>query len=385
MRVWCGAVLPVLLATTAYGQRLSFGAVGGTNITNNFPVTYSYYPGDSFGNPPSEFWHQSGPRSFIFGASLEAYFNNQFSLEANVLHRPMKNRIIFTSHYPNGSQTVDNVYTAVRAWQFPVLFKWTVPVSYFSNEVRPFLAAGPAFRTQEDVLATEPSQFGFSAGAGLTIPWGRFRIAPTIRYTRWQRESIWPKYATKPDQVEFLTSFSYETGPESRRIGGRKLEIGAILGLAFTDGIQESFWWDPNHEERLRYLAGLTVQTNIARGWSMEIGAIYRPFRVKGENPDRETLHSVLTWQFPVLAKYSFTNARWRPFVSGGPSFRLSGNLNGYDPSHFGVTAGAGMETIIGNGFRLAPAIRYTRWYPDANSFLRTNPNAVELVFGISF
>lgn len=377
------------MATGVYGQRFSFGVVGGTNVTNNFPVTYSYAPGfvgETFTQPPSEFWYQSGPRSFILGASMEAYFNDWFSLEMNVLHRPLKSRIKYDVYFPEGTQTTDYTLTAVRAWEFPVLFKYTIPVSH---RIRPFLTVGPSFRTQEDAGAAEPSQVGFSAGAGVTIPWGRFRISPTLRYTRWARESVWPRYATKPDQLEFLTSLSYEMTPEFRTVKGRKIEIGALFGVGLTDGILGGWREEnPEYEERFRYLAGVVLQTKIRGNWAVEANALYRPIRVKGVNPDRKTLYSVLTWQFPVLVKYSFTDAKWRPFVAGGPSFRLSGNLNGYNPSHFGATAGAGVESLVGRGIRLAPAIRYTRWKADDYSFprdTRTNPNSVELVFGVTF
>src|SRR5262245_29406355 len=101
----------------------------------------------------------------------------------------------------------------------------------------------------------------------------------------------------------------------------------------------------------------------------------------------------VLTWQIPVLAKYTWTRRKWPPFAEAGPSFRLAGNLNGFNPSHYGATAAVGVETR-GRGVRLAPAVRYTRWAKDmprygsasANyDYPRTNPNALEFVAGISF
>jgi hypothetical protein len=110
-------------------------------------------------------------------------------------------------------------------------------------------------------------------------------------------------------------------------------------------------------------------------------------------------LHSnfgtVLTWDFPVLAKYHLAKLGRAPFVEAGPSFRAAGNLNGYNPSHFGVTAGAGAETRKGWAL-LSTALRYTRWAKDGlpysslqsggqSDYLRTNVNALELIFGIGF
>ena len=72
----------------------------------------------------------------------------------------------------------------------------------------------------------------------------------------------------------------------------------------------------------------------------------------------------VVTFEFPVLAKYKFTLGRVRPFLEGGPSFRTAGNLNSADPSHFGVNAGVGLETQW-RSIRIAPKVRYTRWADD--------------------
>lgn len=52
------------------------------------------------------------------------------------------------------------------------------------------------------------------------------------------------------------------------------------------------------------------------------------------------------------------------PFLEAGPSFRAAGNLNGYNPSHFGVTAGGGAEIRKG-AVLLSTALRYTRWAKD--------------------
>ncbi len=102
--------------------------------------------------------------------------------------------------------------------------------------------------------------------------------------------------------------------------------------------------------------------------------------------------YTLLTWEFPVLAKYRWTRPTWTPFIAAGPSFRLAGNLNGFNPSHFGITAGGGIERQF-RGIRLAPTVRYTRWQKDASRYPMftsapyggVNPNSVEVMFGISF
>lgn len=80
-------VLAISLSLTsfAYSQRLYFGAIGGTNVTANFPVTDYTTPADAFGNPASRFQFLTGQRSLILGLSAEARLSESFSLEANVM------------------------------------------------------------------------------------------------------------------------------------------------------------------------------------------------------------------------------------------------------------------------------------------------------------
>jgi hypothetical protein len=80
------------------------------------------------------------------------------SLEANVLERPMLSTLIFTQYPASGGATVyRNTFTSVRAWEFPVLVKYSPPALSSAGRLRPFLEAGPSFRTQEDASGTQPS------------------------------------------------------------------------------------------------------------------------------------------------------------------------------------------------------------------------------------
>jgi hypothetical protein len=301
----------------------------------------------------------------------------------------MNSTIIYT-RFPAGSPAMTTTlrFTEVEAWEFPLLLKYRLPSRGVAH---PFLAIGPEFRSQQNAGATELSETGISAGAGASLEMGRTRLAPQVRYTRWSEHSIYPKYATKPDQLEFLVSIAYRTESDSRRVAGRKLGLGMIAGFPVTGGFQT---FDGGAEpERTRYLAGLTAAVSVSHNIGIEVGGIYKPLRAGSNDQER---FSVLTWQFPVLAKYMFAKHAfgWQPFAEGGPSFRLAGNLNGYNPSHYGISAGAGFETTL-SGMSLAPALRYTRWTKDpplyrlpAGShfdYPLTNADALELVFGVSF
>src|SRR5262249_29104946 len=172
--------LYICLAAQAWSQRIYIGVVGGTGITSNFPAVDISYPADNFGNPASRFQHLNGSRSRIGGALIEVGITEGFSIEANVLRRPM-NAVVNFSEVPAGapSRVFSDEFTAVKAWEFPVMLKYSLPW----RRVRPFLAAGPSFRSQQDVSATQPSRLGAAAGFGVAAQWGKFRIAPELRYT----------------------------------------------------------------------------------------------------------------------------------------------------------------------------------------------------------
>jgi hypothetical protein len=72
----------------------------------------------------------------------------------------------------------------------------------------------------------------------------------------------------------------------------------------------------------------------------------------------------VVTWEFPVLAKFRFSRPRVKPFIEAGPTFRTAGNLNGASPSHYGASAGIGVESPLWK-LRVAPQIRYSHWARD--------------------
>jgi hypothetical protein len=370
-------------------QRLYLGAMAGTGLTNDFPPFDSRYPGDSFGNPPSDFQHLAGPRSLILGALVEVRLIERFSIEANVLHRPLRDTLIL-SEFPAGGPTTatNNTYTAAQTWEFPVMLKWSGPPLRAGRRFRPFVEGGVSFRSQQDTVAVQPSQVGVTVGAGVGFQTGAIRVAPTLRYTRWEKETRFPPYPTKPDQLEFLTSVSWGAETESLHVAGHRLGLGVVAGLGLSAELQDPYG---GVSEKTRYLAGVATEFDLCRGVALEVNGIYKPLRSGKNDLDR---FSVLTWQFPVLAKHRWRRRRYAPFVDAGPSFRIAGNLNGYNPSHFGITAGGGLEMRAG-GARVSPGMRYTRWEKDAYPYrvpagvhfpyAHTNANAVELVFEVGF
>jgi hypothetical protein len=383
---WLALALSMALDPAASGQRLYWGVIGGTSLTADFPAYSLSAPADAYGNPAYSFEHLPGSRSLILGGLLEVRLTGNLAIEADILHRPLPDIVVDTT-FPAGAPSVTKTYKflAANTWEFPVMLKWNLPSPpAWETRVRPFLEGGAAFRTSQDDDAVLPSQFGITAGVGVAVHFGKLRVAPTIRYTRWDQDRPFPTYPTRRDQVEFLTSVAWGTSSDPVHATGHRLSLGVLGGLS---ALGEFYAPASGVKERIGYLAGASGQLELSHGLALEIDAIYKPMH----NGD----FTVLTWDFPVLAKHHLAKLGRAPFVEAGPSFRSGGNLNGYNPSHFGATAGAGAEVRKGSVL-LSTALRYTRWVTDGppNSSLslggqsgypRTNANAVELIFGIGF
>jgi hypothetical protein len=140
------------------------------------------------------------------------------------------------------------------------------------------------------------------------------------------------------------------------------------------------------------YAIGPMIEVGLPyRGLSVEIDALYRPMNLTmaAVGPDGSlngiSPATVVTWQFPALAKYRFSFHPLKPFIEAGPSFRVAGNLNDAAPSAYGGTAGLGLEAQIGK-LRIGPVVRYTHWAADADfAASRTKRNQAELLVGLSF
>jgi hypothetical protein len=149
---------------------------------------------------------------------------------------------------------------------------------------------------------------------------------------------------------------------------------GSLLGIRFYSGEKD-------------YIVGAMVEYRFTPHWSVETDGLFRTLHLVFAGVEANgTLNSVspspvITWEFPVLAKYRFAARKWTTLVELGPSFRTAGNLNGANPSHAGVTAGLGVELHAGK-LNIAPTLRYTRWAEDSAHIEgpKSAPNQVELV-----
>ena len=167
-------------------------------------------------------------------------------------------------------------------------------------------------------------------------------------------------------------------------VSAQSFTYGLIVGSALTNDFSAAA---PNSipetsAARGSIMGGATVEWNFSPRISVEADGIFRELHYN-ETPSGPR-DPVVTWQFPILAKYYLpTRSPWLPFIEAGPSFRSAGNLNGTSPSAFGATLGAGVKLRL-KQIDIVPTLRYTRWERDSQNFINTRPSQLELLVGIS-
>lgn len=379
-------------ATILAGQEFRIGVIGGTNLSPTFPS----WSGTTYILEQSVQGRTQGNlRHVLIGPMIEVALPAKLSFEANAIRRPLTIRNTMIGLPPPYERQEGTYDSTQMTWQFPLLLKYHLPQM---GSIQPFLAGGPSFRVQSAPIGVRPSRTGVTVGLGFDMRFGSFGVSPTIRYTRWgaAERATYASLQAKRDQVELLASFYHASNPSQwRGPRGRKTWLGVIAGVPITRDFGASAYSGPSYEgpdRRLvdfRFAAGLMLDVPLSERLSLDVNAIYRRLHF------HDTSFVVLTWQFPVMAKYRLLpepasgSRRLTPFLEGGPTFRLSGNHNWTTPSHFGVTAGAGVETRLLRWLRVSPTLRYTRWRTDGPTTLsnvpRTKADQLEALVGIAF
>jgi len=186
------------------------------------------------------------------------------------------------------------------------------------------------------------------------------------------------------------------------RVLGQGLSLGLAGGWYPTkDFIEQAIQRLPFPPDIVRsdaggWLAGGSVEFHLTDRISVGVDGLYKPLKYEDSatyrpRPDGSwevigyAPAPVVTWEFPVLLRYKFRSRQINPFIEAGPSFRSAGNLNRSDPSHVGVSAGAGLE-FRWDRFALTPSARYTRWArEDALGIVYTRPDQVEILVRASW
>jgi hypothetical protein len=173
----------------------------------------------------------------------------------------------------------------------------------------------------------------------------------------------------------------------------QRASVGIVVGGYFNRDFESRYQPGPSgvpdvvESDAGGYVIGPALELRLSESFALGVEALYKPLHYEdGVRFDQSGAvvgfapNTVVTWQFPVLARYQFRQHNLRPFVEAGPSFRATGNLNRADPSHFGVGAGFGFAADLGR-LQIAPTMRYTRWLEDGRrADVRAKQDQIELL-----
>ena len=182
-----------------FGKRFSLGAVLGVNLSGDYNSTSSTDTNGIDGMTET-FSGRAGPRSFLVGPAVEVQLTGGFSIEADAVYRPVRSSFTF-SGVVSGMPFTSSGESSLTTWQFPVLAKYTLPTEFLRSRVRPFVEAGPSFRT-----GGSATHFGVTVGGGISMRAGLLNIAPAVRYSRWQADPIG---GLKSNETVLLVGFTF--------------------------------------------------------------------------------------------------------------------------------------------------------------------------------
>jgi hypothetical protein len=161
----------LLFSTFAFGQSIAIGVKGGVPFNDAFD-TSGIWSGES--------------KSWTVGPTVELRLPFGLGAEFDALYR----KVGFRSQTGFG-QSLDTA----SQWQFPLLGKFRFP----SILLHPYVDGGVVFNK-----LSFPYKFGPTAGGvvgfGGELKFGKLRIGPEIRYTRW---GSGPTYAASQGQADF--------------------------------------------------------------------------------------------------------------------------------------------------------------------------------------
>jgi hypothetical protein len=372
------SVFALLWVVGALGQSLSLGVVGGGSVTNAFqPYTP---PGVDVLRLYSE------SKDYLIGPMVEWRFSRHWSAEVDGLYR----KLHLTEAFVEPGGLLNSVSPSpVITWEFPVLAKYRFNLP----RLKPFVEAGPSFRTAGNLNGTMPSHAGITAGLGVELHTAGLTLAPALRYTRWTADTVSPfvNAHSKQDQLEMLVGVSRGSRVDVHPLG-RHLAVGAVLGTSLNERTSvQSFNYIATNGPAVSsastparsFSAGPVVEFLLPRNLSVEADAIYVSLRsttvttVNGA-ASRAFASGFTTWELPLLAGYTLRTGAIAPFAEVGPSFRLP--TSGL--STHGITVGLGAQIHPGV-LKIRPTVRYTRWAQNAFGEPVARTDQVEIMVGL--
>lgn len=244
---------------------------------------------------------------------------------------------------------------------------------------------------------------GFAGSIGAALD---YRIMDRLSYRIVQSELLVVNFVgATPINLRVSSGIIFTSRkPASTGSAERRFSFGLVAGGSLTDDVGQTTTYSfplPNGAQQIGqsrfysmhkdYIIGPMGEFGLSRQAALEIDGLYRPMNFTfAIAPSNEPLNNnvspstIVTWEFPVLAKYRFQAGGVSPLVEIGPSFRSSGNLNGTAPSSYGGTFGLGIEAHA-RKLKLAPVLRYTHWAGEGLYEPHTKRNQLELLVGLFF
>lgn len=175
-------IIPLFVLTLcASAQSFSIGIKGGVPIVDFFKTIQN---GDAK--------YTAKDSRFVFGPTVEVHLRHSLSIEMDALYRPL-----------GYNYALSSVSAAASSWEIPLLLKQSV----LAGPIRPFYSGGISFQKitgwkQVTSAILNPAQLdndttvGFTFGGGVQWKFGRWRIDPELRYTRWGSHALQNRIAT---------------------------------------------------------------------------------------------------------------------------------------------------------------------------------------------
>jgi hypothetical protein len=369
----------------AYAQSVDLGVITGGNLTDDFRPTSQTFLNASVQATNASKWLMLGP-------SLQISFGRRLSIEADAIHRNVRSRqltTLFTPFQLPSGITIGSFGPFLRdlsEWNLVLLGKYRIP----NRHMKPFFELGPSFVPRENL-----DQIGITAGAGEEIPLGFINLAPALRYNRWVNND---SLGGVRNQFQFVVR-AYER-PASQRptLAGHPISLGIITGMSLTKLLRDTTF--PSVElvsesDTRTAIAGIMFDGSVVDRLSVEVDGLYRATHLDDglilpdgsiQSGERS---AVITWEFPILAKFRIPMFKAHPILEAGPSLRMIGHGLNDNHSHLGFTAGLGVAARI-PPFSITPTIRYTRWAIDRDELGREpipsmRRDQLELLVGFSF
>ena len=156
------------------------------------------------------------------------------------------------------------------------------------------------------------------------------------------------------------------------------------------------------------YTVGPTIRVNLTSRLGIQLDALYKPvrFTTTTTTPTGSGLESTRAkwWEFPLTARWRFSEKEVQPFVNGGMSFNWvrgetagsgvsvsTGQASSYttpfrlDRSPVGFVAGGGVDLRAWR-LRISPELRYTYWKTSSSQPGKYAwPNQFDILIGITF